>query len=201
MLQTRSGWASASSRNGQWLKAMVMSVAVVDPGGVEAQVLELAFEGVGAWHGPAGPCLGGPTLLAAGIDEVVGVDAAGRRSRQEDPGEQREHGRFEPEAGGIGGDGVAVLGAADRAGGRGGHLDQTEVAHPFEVRSHGVGVQVERLGDLGRGERSGRSRQLEVDGVAGVVAEGLEDLEARRIPGCQHVGCSGIVLDGHHGES
>ena len=73
-----------------------------------------------------------------------------------------------------------MLRATDRALGVGDHVEQAHLAHPVEVRAHGVGVQPERVGDLRGGQRSGRAGQLEVDRVAGVVAERLEQLEPRR---------------------
>ena len=63
-----------------------------------------------------------------------------------------------------------MLRPADLAAAVGGHVDEAGLAHPVEVGAHGVGVQAERLGDLGRAERAGRPRQFEVDRVAGVVA-------------------------------
>ena len=59
-------------------------------------------------------------------------------------------------------------------------LEQADLAHALEVGAHGVGVQPERLGDLGGGERPRRAGELEVDRVAGVVAERLEQVELRR---------------------
>ena len=59
-------------------------------------------------------------------------------------------------------------------------LEQPDLAHALEVRPHGVGMQLERTGDVSRGQRPRRPGELEVDGVAGVVTERLEDLEPRR---------------------
>ena len=61
------------------------------------------------------------------------------------------------------------------------HVEQADVAHALEVRTHGVDVEPERLGDVGGGQRSCRSRQLEVDRVAGVVAERLQQIESRSV--------------------
>ena len=61
--------------------------------------------------------------------------------------------------------------------------EQADVAHALEVRAHGVDVQPEGVGDLGRGQRQRAAGQLEVDGVAGVVAQGLQHVEARRAVG------------------
>ena len=60
-----------------------------------------------------------------------------------------------PERRGVGGQAVAVLGAADLAAGVGRDLQQADLAHAVEVRPDGVRVQAEQLGDLGRDQRSG----------------------------------------------
>ena len=59
------------------------------------------------------------------------------------------------------------------------HLEEADVAHSFKVRPHRVGVQLERFGDLGGRQRLRGPGQLQVDRVASVVAECLEQLEAR----------------------
>ena len=72
---TRSGLASASSRNGQWVKAMVDAVGPAGGLGVEAQVVELGHQRLDARAvrlealGVLGP------LLPAGVGGVVGVEA------------------------------------------------------------------------------------------------------------------------------
>ena len=70
--------------------------------------------------------------------------------------------------------GVEVLRSADRGADFGRNLQQADLPHALEVRSDGVGVQAERVGDVSRGQRLGRPGQLQVDGVPGVVAEGLQ---------------------------
>jgi hypothetical protein len=72
-----------------------------------------------------------------------------------------------------------VVGAADPGGHVGAHLQQPHVTHALEVGTHGVGVQAQTLGDVGGGERLRRPGQLEIDGVARVVAERLENIETR----------------------
>ena len=62
------------------------------------------------------------------------------------------------------------------------HLEQAGLTHAFEVWTHGVGVQPERLGDVGRRQRSRRAGEFEVDRVPRVVAERLEQVELRRCP-------------------
>jgi hypothetical protein len=65
-------------------------------------------------------------------------------------------------------------------------IEQAGVAHALEVRSHRVGVQIERHRDVGSGERAWRPGEFEVDRVARVVAERLEQVElagsARELP-------------------
>ena len=58
--------------------------------------------------------------------------------------------------------------------------DEADIAHLVEMRPHRVGVQVERVGDLGGGQGLRRAGEFEVDRVARVVAERLEQGEARR---------------------
>jgi hypothetical protein len=76
-----------------------------------------------------------------------------------------------------------MLRATHRAARLGVDAQQADVAHALEVRAHGVDVQVERLGHLGGRERQRRAGELQVDRVPGVVAESLEDVEARRSAG------------------
>jgi hypothetical protein len=66
------------------------------------------------------------------------------------------------------------------AGGSSPSDEEAHVAHALEVGTDGVGVEVERLGDVGGGQRAGGARQLEVDRIARVVAERLEQVEAGR---------------------
>ncbi len=68
-----------------------------------------------------------------------------------------------------------MLGPADPARAVGADVEQTDVAHPLEVGPDGVRVQRQGLSDVGRGQRPRRAGELEVDRVAGVVAERLED--------------------------
>ena len=83
-----------------------------------------------------------------------------------------------PSDGASAGDRVAVLRTADIAAAADLDVEQTGLAHAFEVGAYGVGVQSERFGDVGGGQRSRRPGQLEVDRVPGVVAERLEQVES-----------------------
>ena len=98
--QTSSGWASASSRNGQWAKATTARLAVVGAvdGGIEAELVELGDERLEAGRGVGAQAGVGPALVAADLGGVL----AGRRrpaaaSRSEHPGQQRERRRLEAE--------------------------------------------------------------------------------------------------------
>ena len=73
-----------------------------------------------------------------------------------------------------------MLGPAELAPRLGLDVDEADVAHPLEMWAHGVGVEPQRVGDVGGRERAGRPRQLEIDRVARVVAERLEHVE---VPG------------------
>jgi hypothetical protein len=57
---------------------------------------------------------------------------------------------------------------------------QANLTHPFEMRPDRVRMKRKRFRDLGGGLRHRRSGQLEINGVARVVAQGLEQIELRR---------------------
>jgi hypothetical protein len=96
---------------------------------------------------------------------------------QQHPSQHQEHRRFEAERGRVGGERVQVLGSADGAATIGPGVDQTDLAHALQVGANSVGVQPQRVGDLGGGERARRAGQLQVDRVAGVVPQRLEQVE------------------------
>ena len=129
----------------------------------------------------AAPGEGGGVGLALVTTRVAGLlgPGAGRLGqREQHAGHHRERRRLEAEAGAVGRQRVAVLrpaGATPRVA-----LDrqQADLAHALEVGPHRVRVQVEALGDVGGRQRRCRPGQLEVDGVAGVVAERLQDGQA-----------------------
>ena len=125
-----------------------------------------------------------------------------RRQLQEHPRQHRERRRLEPERRAR--RRRASRGAAGDRRRRGPRcdLEQADVAHALEVGPHGVGVQAERLGDVGGRQRERRTGQLEVDRVAGVVAERLQHVEAtgradishtERLHGRRPVECHGPV--------
>ena len=58
-------------------------------------------------------------------------------------------------------------------------IDQANVAHSIEMGSHRVGMQRQRVGDLGSDQRPGRAGQFEVNRITSVVTERLEDVELR----------------------
>ena len=178
--QTRSGFDSASSRNGQRVNAIVAPCSSTTDSGSKPRAASSAVRA--SAHVPAPPrrCGGGRALLPSGLDRV-GRGQLGRGGQpQQHPGQHGEGRRLEAERRGVGGERVAVLRAADRALGVGDDVEEPDLPHPLEVGAHGVRVQGEALGDLGGGERRRRAGQLEVDGVARVVAERLQQLEARR---------------------
>ena len=91
------------------------------------------------------------------------------------PGEQRVAGRVETETGRARRQRVDVLGPADGAPVHGLDVDEAGFAQPLEVQPHGVGVQAEAVGELGRGERGGGARELLIHGESRLVAEGFQD--------------------------
>ncbi len=104
--------------------------------------------------------------------------------RQHHSCEHRHHRGFETERRRVGHQGVAVLRPTDLAATTDLHRDEAGVAHAIEVRTHGVRVEFDHVGDLGGREWLGGPRQLEVDGVAGVVTQRLEEVESRLGVGC-----------------
>ena len=111
---------------------------------------------------------------------VVGARLESRRHRQHHPGEDGHRGWLEAERWRMRRNRIAVLGPADVTAAADLHLEQAGLTHAFEVRSYGVGVQPERVGDVGRRERSRRAGEFEVDRVPRVVAQRLEQVELRR---------------------
>ena len=97
--QTSSGWASASSRNGQWAKAMtavspssVPSTAGSKPSAVEP--VDQRLEAGGRARVDGGVDL---ALLAADVGRVVGRRPRGLGQAHEHPGQHRERRRLEAE--------------------------------------------------------------------------------------------------------
>ena len=179
--QTRSGCSSASSRNGQWAKAMTAPSSSATTSGSNprrACSSASAPRAIGVVR-PAGRV--GPALLAPGIHQLVGRQTGCVGRREHGAGQHGQRRRLQAQPGRVGGQRVAVLGPARR---RPATVVVTssrpDLAHALEVRSHGVHVQAQHLGDVGGGQRSGRAGQLEVDGVAGVVPQRLEDVQAGR---------------------
>jgi hypothetical protein len=110
-----------------------------------------------------------------GVGGVVGVgtDALGHCGQE--AGEQRVRGRVEAEAGCAVGQEVEVLRAPDRAAVHGLDVDEPGFAQALEVQAYGVGVEVEPVGEVVRGERPGGGGDRPVELEARLVAERLED--------------------------
>ena len=125
-------------------------------------------------------------------------------SAQQHAGQQRERRRLEPERRGVGGERVAVLGPADARPGR---RSSTSSSPTSRMRSRwgrtvlACRSSVSAISAVASGTR--RAGQLEVDGVAGVVAERLEQRRAGARPavagsvGHRHrgvyTGCAGRI--------
>ena len=142
---------------------------------IEAQHLELSYECLEARRGVgvAGALMA--TLLAADLRRLICSDPRRGGSLEEEPGEEGVRRGLEPERRGLSGQRVLVLGAPHPPFGVRAHVEQAHLAHALEVRPHRVCVQPQRLRDVGRRERHRRSCELEIDRVAGVVAERLQD--------------------------
>jgi len=119
-------------------------------------------------------------LFPAHFGRVLGVEAGGRGHAQQHRRQERERRGLETQGRGIGGQRVQVLRSAHPAACFGRHVQEPHVAHALEVRSDGVHVQPEAVGDVGGAQRDRRAGQFEVDGVTRVVAQRLQDLEATR---------------------
>ena len=116
-------------------------------------------------------------FLGAGFGAQVAPGAGGGGQVGQHAGQHGEGGRLEAERRRVGGQGVAVLGPAHRAAVVGVDGEQPDLPHALEVGADGVGVQAQRLGHLGRGAGRGGPGQLQVDGVPGVVAQRLQDVQ------------------------
>ena len=114
-------------------------------------------------------------LIAARLRGFLSAGAGSPGDAEQEASQQRERRRFEPERRRAGGNGVQMLGSAHATAGIGPYLEQANIAHPLEVGPHRVRVQVQRVGDVRSGQRKRGPSQFEIDGVAGVVAQGLED--------------------------
>ena len=68
------------------------------------------------------------------------------------------------------------------------HRQEPDLAHALEMGPHGVDVQPEAVGDVGCRQGLRRPGQFEVDRVPGVVAQRLEQVEARRVERSQQKG-------------
>ena len=154
----------------------VVVVAVGDDR-VEAETVEVGHQGL-----EAGGCVevrdGTSTTLVPA--DILGITATGTEaiSQAQNHPCQHRHGRWlETERRRTRRHRVPMLRPPELAPRVGLDVDEADVAHPLEVRTHGVGVEAQRVGDIGGGERSRRARQLEVDRVPRVVAERLEDIE------------------------
>ncbi len=70
-----------------------------------------------------------------------------------------------------------VLGPADLAATVDVDLDEPHVAHPLEMRTYGVGVEPEMVGDLSRGDGPAALTEVPVDRVPGVVGQCFQHVE------------------------
>ena len=112
---------------------------------------------------------------AVGGVGALGADALGQHG--EHAREQRVARRIETEAGRTGGERVDVLRPTDGAAVHGLDVDETGLPEPFEVQADRVGVQTQPVGQLGRREGRGGTRELLIHRESGLVAEGFQDGE------------------------
>ena len=103
-------------------------------------------------------------FLSGRVNDLAGVLSASSKQRLEEELRKAD---------------IVMLRATDLTPGIGGDVEQSDLPHALEVRPHRVRVESEGLGDLGRDQGPGRAGELEVDRVAGVVAEHLEEIQTR----------------------
>ncbi len=163
------------------------AVQEVDPGrsrliagprrGLEPEPAELGVErgeaAAGAGAGCLCPAFASPCPPDVGGIDCLRTDALGERREQ--TGEEGVRRRVEADTGRVRGEEVLVLGPAHGAAADDLDVDEPGLAEPFEMEAHGVRVESEAVGKVLRGLRRGGRAQLTVDGVAGLVAQRLED--------------------------
>ena len=146
-LHTSSGWASASSRNGQWAKADGRRRRRRPPSGSNPSVGHARRSSAPRGTDPVGQAAGvGPALLAARRRPASSASSAGRAGgqAQQHPGEHRERRAARDRARARrrrASSGAAAGPTPPRASLL--DVEQADVTHALEVRPHGVQVQVE----------------------------------------------------------
>ena len=116
-----------------------------------------------------------PALLPADLGRFVTAHPGRRGGLEEKAGEERIRGGSSPSDGASAASEYRCWGRPTPPVASVRTSSRPDVAHALEVRPDGVRVEPQRLRDVGRRERHGRAGELEIDRVAGVVAERLED--------------------------
>ena len=153
------------------------SRGVVADDRIETEAIEVGHERLERGRRLPIPIGAGDALVTSHLGGVVGVAVEPLCHVQHHPGQHRHRRWFEAERRCIGGDRVAVLRPTDVAATPDGDIEQADVAHPLEVWADRVRVELERLGDVGGGQRPRRPGEFEVDRVARVVTQRLQQIE------------------------
>lgn len=144
--------------------------------GIETEMVEIGDQRLEGRR--PGAELGSPAFTFPGSRNrrIVGSAVEVGNEIEHHAGKQRRRRRFQPEGGSTDGQGIPMLGPPDLTPGIGGDVEQTDLAHPVEVGAHGVGMEPEGVGDVGRDHGLRGARQLEIDRVSGVVTEHAQDV-------------------------
>ena len=179
--QTRSGLACGQVGERAVREGDRGGTVVVHRGRVEAELVQHADGRLDARSAPDRG-RGGPGVGPAGGPPPRPVrppTPASAASSQQHAGQHGEHRAARGRAtGASGAREYRCLRPAHGATGVGTGLEQADVAHPLEVGPHRVGVQVQEVGHLRRGQGPGRTGQFQVDRVPRVVAQRLQQVEA-----------------------
>ncbi len=116
---------------------------------------------------------------ATGIENLVALGSGIHSNLKQHAGQHRHEWWLQPEARSIGGDRIELLWSADGSAGIRANCQKAHVPHAFQVRPHSIHVQSKCFGNIGRGKGRVGTRQLEVDGVSGVVTESLQQIQTR----------------------
>ena len=160
-----------------------VGVLTIGDHGIEAEPVEIRHERLETGRRPVIGDRSTASFVVPDGGGILGVGTQAVGEVEHHAGEQRRGRGFEAERRGIGGQRVPVLWTADLTASGDLDIDQADVAHALEVGSHRVRVQIEGIGDLGGGAGPHRSGELEIDRIAGVVPERLQQVESRQVGG------------------
>ena len=121
----------------------------------------------------------GLALVSPGISQIARIQPAYGGGLEDESGQHGKRRGLQTQRRRIGGQRVEVLRSTDAAPLLSPHLEQPHLPHPLEMGPDGVDVKAKHIGDFGCGQGNWRAGQLQIDRIAGVVTEGLEDVQPR----------------------